>query len=74
VTVRNTVPALIVQNQWDANTPLAGSRMVTVRNGEGHGIYLEQGDRCARDRVTAYLTTGRLPATDVTCVAPQPSP
>ena len=84
VTVRNTVPALIVQNQWDANTPLvgaraahrvlAGSRMVTVRNGEGHGIYLEQGDRCARDRVTAYLTTGRLPATDITCVAPEPSP
>ncbi|PRY21031.1 alpha/beta hydrolase family protein [Pseudosporangium ferrugineum] len=84
VTVRNTVPALIVQNQWDANTPLAGaraahralagSRMVTVRNGEGHGIYLEQGNRCARDRVSAYLTTGRLPAADLTCVAPEPKP
>ncbi|MGE6737946.1 alpha/beta fold hydrolase, partial [Streptomyces sp. NPDC059900] len=47
--VDNEVPALIVQNEWDSQTPLTtaqamhrqlkGSRMVTVDEGEGHGVY-----------------------------------
>ncbi|MFJ9678971.1 alpha/beta hydrolase [Streptomyces sp. NPDC101194] len=77
-TVNNKVDALILQNQWDPQTPLAGaramhralrgSRMVTVAGGEGHGVYGT--DSCADRSATAYLTTGRLPAEDLTCRAP----
>ncbi|MFH8614755.1 alpha/beta hydrolase [Streptomyces sp. NPDC017979] len=76
--VRNRVPALIVQNEWDSQTPLTtargmhramqGARMVTVDEGEGHGVYLF-GNACASDVTSAYLVTGRLPAKDVTCRA-----
>ncbi|MFD5465099.1 alpha/beta hydrolase [Kitasatospora sp. NPDC127059] len=74
--VNNGVDALIVQNQWDPRTPLAmaqgmrralhGSRMVTVADGEGHGVVVN-GPSCADAVVTQYLTTGRLPAGDLTC-------
>ncbi|MFB7527516.1 alpha/beta hydrolase [Streptomyces sp. NPDC056178] len=77
-TVDNEVEVLILQNQWDPQTPLAGaqgmhralhgSRMITVAGGEGHGIYGT--DSCADNSATAYLTTGRLPAEDLTCRAP----
>ncbi|MFF3122905.1 alpha/beta hydrolase [Streptomyces sp. NPDC057908] len=77
-TVNNKVDALILQNQWDPQTPLAGaqgmhralhaSRMITVAGGEGHGIYGTSS--CADKSATAYLTTGRLPAKDLTCRAP----
>ncbi|MEU5975901.1 alpha/beta hydrolase [Streptomyces sp. NPDC047315] len=76
--VDNRVPALIVQNEWDSQTPLAtargmqramkGARMVTVDEGEGHGVYLF-GSACASDVTSEYLATGRLPAKDVTCRA-----
>ncbi|MFF8918530.1 alpha/beta hydrolase [Streptomyces sp. NPDC015032] len=77
-TVNNEVDALILQNQWDPQTPLAGaqamhralhgSRMITVAGGEGHGVYGT--NSCADKSATAYLTTGRLPAEDLTCRAP----
>ncbi|WP_406014515.1 alpha/beta hydrolase [Streptomyces sp. NBC_00984] len=74
--VSNDVNALIVQNQWDpqATLPMAqgmrralhGARMVTVAGGEGHGVVVA-GPSCADAGVTRYLTTGRLPAKDLTC-------
>jgi pimeloyl-ACP methyl ester carboxylesterase len=75
--VHNTVGLLTVQNQWDPQTPLAsglgmhhalkGSRMVYVKGGEGHGVYAEDPRSCADRTVNAYLSSGRLPARDVTC-------
>lgn len=79
----NTAGALVLQNEWDPQTPLAagqgmhralrGSRMVTVAGGEGHGVYGITSDSCATGSTTAYLTTGRLPAGDLTCRASQAS-
>ncbi|MFE7352163.1 alpha/beta hydrolase [Streptomyces sp. NPDC057543] len=76
-TVNNKVDALILQNEWDPQTPLAGaqgmhralqsSRMVTVAGGEGHIVY--GSNSCADKSLTVYLTTGRLPAKDLTCRA-----
>ncbi|MFJ1644612.1 alpha/beta hydrolase [Streptomyces sp. NPDC088258] len=76
--VNNKVRSLIVQNEWDPQTPLQsgqalhadlkGSRMLTVLGGEGHGVY-PSGNACTDGEVTAYLTTGKLPAKDVTCEA-----
>ncbi|MFF3916913.1 alpha/beta hydrolase [Streptomyces sp. NPDC001852] len=75
--VDNNVGVLTVQNQWDSQTPLVsglgmhhalkGSRMVYVRGGEGHGVYSDDPRACANRAVNAYLSTGRLPAHDVTC-------
>ncbi|CAM5666373.1 Alpha/beta hydrolase OS=Streptomyces antimycoticus OX=68175 GN=SANT12839_077160 PE=3 SV=1 [Streptomyces antimycoticus] len=77
--VDNKVGALILQNEWDSQTPLAsgrgmhramkGSRMVTVAGGEGHGIY-GYTTSCADKPATGYLSTGRLPAKDLTCRTP----
>ncbi|MFJ4188801.1 alpha/beta hydrolase [Kitasatospora sp. NPDC089509] len=74
--VDNEVNALIVQNEWDPQATLAmargmrralhGARMVTVAGGEGHGVVVA-GPSCADDSVNRYLTTGRLPAKDLTC-------
>ncbi|MFD9438323.1 alpha/beta hydrolase [Streptomyces sp. NPDC060006] len=76
--VNNRVGSLVVQNEWDSQTPLPsgqalhadlkGSRMVTVLGGEGHGVY-PNGNACTDDTVTGYLLTGKLPAKDVTCAA-----
>ncbi|MEV3854737.1 alpha/beta hydrolase [Streptomyces sp. NPDC050095] len=76
-TVDNSSSALIVQNEWDPQTPLAGaramhralrgSRMVTVAGGEGHIVHGT--NSCADRSTTLYLTTGRLPAGDLTCRA-----
>nr|WP_234334411.1 alpha/beta hydrolase [Streptomyces sp. NRRL B-1347] len=76
--VDNDVPLLLVQNEWDSQTPLSGarnmhralkgSRMITVDEGEGHGVLF--GDRrypCAENPSMRYLATGKLPAKDVTC-------
>ncbi|WP_031088227.1 alpha/beta hydrolase [Streptomyces sp. NRRL WC-3549] len=79
-TVDNKAGALITQNEWDPQTPLfagramhralRGSRMLTVTGGEGHGVlYAPDGGSCADAVATAYLTTGRLPAEDLTCRA-----
>ncbi|MGW7027262.1 alpha/beta hydrolase [Streptomyces xanthophaeus] len=71
---------LTVQNEWDPMTPLSsgqglhralkGSRMVLAKGGQGHGVYLSDPTSCANDLVDTYLTTGRLPARDVTCQSP----
>ncbi|PZT71726.1 MULTISPECIES: alpha/beta hydrolase [unclassified Streptomyces] len=81
--VDNGVGALITQNEWDPQTPLAsgramhralrGSRMLTVTGGEGHGVlYAPDGNACADEAATAYLLTGRLPDHDLTCRAAPP--
>ncbi|MEV8623611.1 alpha/beta hydrolase [Streptomyces sp. NPDC051079] len=76
--VNNSVAALVLQNEWDSQTPLAsgqglrramkGARMVTVLGGQGHGVYGL--GSCADATATAYLVTGRLPAGDLTCRTP----
>ncbi|MFH0517303.1 alpha/beta hydrolase [Streptomyces sp. M41] len=75
--VDNKVGTLVVQNQWDSQTPLVsgegmhsalrGSRMVYVKGGEGHGVYAGNTKSCADKAVNAYLSNGKLPAQDVTC-------
>lgn len=77
-TVDNEVGALILQNEWDPQTPLAdgramhralrGSRIVTVADGEGHIV--QGSNSCADKSLGDYLTTGRLPVDDLTCPAP----
>ena len=68
---------LMVQNERDPATPLAGARtmrrafgdraaMVTVDQG-GHGAYLTGANKCANDEVTAYLVGGERPARDLNC-------
>ncbi|MCX4966041.1 alpha/beta hydrolase [Streptomyces sp. NBC_00654] len=76
--VNNKVGSLIVQNEWDSQTPLPsgqalhadlkGSSMLTVLGGEGHAVY-PNGNACTDGTVARYLLTGRLPAKDVTCEA-----
>ncbi|MGW1105293.1 alpha/beta hydrolase [Streptomyces sp. NPDC002540] len=76
--VNNKVGSLVVQNEWDSQTPLPSgqalhadlkaSKMVTVLGGEGHGVY-PNGNACTDGTVTDYLLTGKLPARDVTCRA-----
>ncbi|MEU9984213.1 alpha/beta hydrolase [Streptomyces sp. NPDC050856] len=75
--VDNRKGVLTVQNEWDSQTPLSsgrglhralkGSRMVLAAGGEGHGVYLFDPASCVNGTVNAYLTTGKLPAKDVTC-------
>ncbi|MFI1016642.1 alpha/beta hydrolase [Streptomyces sp. NPDC020965] len=77
--IDNDVPMLILQNEWDSQTPLTnargmrraldGSRMVTVDEGEGHGVYGTLVSDCAESVANAYLLTGRLPVQDTTCGA-----
>ena len=70
---------LMLQNQRDPATPLAGAkqlrqafgdraRMVTVDAG-GHGVYPYVGNQCADTAATSYLTTGRFPDHDLACAA-----
>ncbi len=73
--VDNKVRALILQYEWDFQTPLTsgrglrramkGAKMVTVAGGVGHGVYGL--GTCADKTATAYLTTGRLPMKNMTC-------
>ncbi|MFB9903128.1 alpha/beta hydrolase [Allokutzneria oryzae] len=70
---------LLAQNTRDPGTPLVGAqqmrralgdraRMVTADQG-GHGAYVIGANKCANDVVTAFLTTGKRPARDITCAA-----
>ncbi|MEU5286817.1 alpha/beta hydrolase [Streptomyces sp. CA-278952] len=70
---------LMVQNERDPGTPLAGARelrrafggratLVTADQG-GHGVYPFGRNACANDAVTAFLTTGQRPARDLACPA-----
>lgn len=81
--MRARAGVLTVQNEWDSQTPLAsglglhralkGSRMVLALGGEGHTVYLADPSSCVHAPVTAYLTTGRLPAKDLTCRTTPPT-
>ncbi|MEU3597393.1 alpha/beta hydrolase [Streptomyces sp. NPDC006798] len=81
--VNNSVKSLIVQAEWDSQTPLftaqgmhralKGSRMVTVDEGEAHGVYRYGISECADAVTTKYLVTGELPGKDVTCAANPPT-
>jgi hypothetical protein len=46
---------------------LAGSRMITLEGVRTHGVYLFRGSACVDGAVNAYLDTGALPATDISC-------
>ncbi|MGI5192836.1 alpha/beta hydrolase [Streptomyces sp. CA-288835] len=70
---------LMVQNERDPGTPLAGARelrrafgkratLVTADQG-GHGVYPFGPNTCANDTVTAFLTTGKRPTQDLACAA-----
>jgi len=75
--IRNNVPALVVQAAGDENAvlefgqamhrALSGSRMITLSGVRDHGVYLFRGATCVDTAVNAYLDTGSLPATDLTC-------
>ncbi|MFJ2770663.1 alpha/beta hydrolase [Streptomyces sp. NPDC087300] len=78
--VDNDAKSLIVQNEWDSQTPLTGaramhralrgSRMVTVDEGEGHGVVFgDARNACAENAAMGYLITGDLPDHDITCHA-----
>ncbi|WP_412742786.1 alpha/beta hydrolase [Krasilnikovia sp. MM14-A1004] len=41
--------------------------MVTLENARDHGVYLFRGSDCVDAAVNAYLTTGDLPAADLSC-------
>ncbi|MGQ4451160.1 alpha/beta hydrolase [Streptomyces griseus] len=70
---------LMVQNERDPGTPLAGARelrrafgqralMVTADQG-GHGVYPFDDNVCANGTVTRFLMTGQRPARDLDCAA-----
>jgi pimeloyl-ACP methyl ester carboxylesterase len=76
--VGNAAGALVVQNQWDSQTPapgaralhhaLRGSRLVYVRGGRGHIVYgMPDAPACVTRTVDTYLAEGTLPKSDVTC-------
>jgi len=77
VRVGNRVPALVVQAEKDINSQLpdaqalhralTGSRLIVLDNARTHGVYGFRGASCVDDKVNAYLVSGSLPATDVTC-------
>ncbi|MFC0109650.1 alpha/beta hydrolase [Kibdelosporangium aridum] len=68
---------LMLQSARDPASPLVGAlqlrhalghraKMVTVGTG-GHGVYLQQGNVCGDNSVTAFLVTGQRPVRDVYC-------
>jgi hypothetical protein len=75
--IRNDVPAVVVQAAGDENAvlefgqamhrALTGSRMITLDGVRDHGVYLFRGATCVDTAVNAYLDTGNLPSTDLTC-------
>jgi pimeloyl-ACP methyl ester carboxylesterase len=77
VRVRNSVPAMIVGSSGDINSgyagqqamhhALTGSRMITLAGVRTHGVYTLWGSACVDNTVNAYLSTGALPARDLTC-------
>jgi pimeloyl-ACP methyl ester carboxylesterase len=77
VDVHNGTPALIVQAEKDVNSQLpgaralhralTGSRMIVLAGARTHGVYLFRGATCVDEAANAYLGSGHLPATDLTC-------
>ncbi|WP_413754948.1 alpha/beta hydrolase [Streptomyces sp. MMBL 11-3] len=81
VTIGDRGPSnvLMVQNERDPGTPLAGAktlrhalsqraRMITADQG-GHGLYPFGTNTCANNATTTFLTTGHRPAEDLHCAA-----
>ncbi|MFB7915763.1 alpha/beta hydrolase [Streptomyces sp. NPDC056061] len=78
--VRHDVPALIVAATGDPRTPYTGSvalhtmlpssGLITLKGANRHAIYGLYGSACVDDQVNRYLVTGKLPASDRTCVKP----
>ncbi|MEV1044507.1 alpha/beta hydrolase [Streptomyces sp. NPDC049916] len=79
ITDRGPSNILIVQNERDPGTPLAGAlklrtalgqraRMITADQG-GHGVYPFGTNTCANNATTRFLTTGERPARDLNCAA-----
>ncbi|MFD5160736.1 alpha/beta hydrolase [Streptomyces hawaiiensis] len=77
ITDRGPSNILLVQNERDVATPLAGARklrqalgdravMVTV-NSTGHDSYLDNGNACGDRTVSRFLATGKRPAADLYC-------
>ncbi|MFF6912764.1 alpha/beta fold hydrolase [Streptomyces sp. NPDC012466] len=77
VTDRGPSNILLVQNERDVATPLAGARklrqalgdravMVTV-NSTGHDAYLANGNTCGDRTVSRFLATGTRPVSDLYC-------
>ncbi|MFJ7340195.1 alpha/beta hydrolase [Streptomyces sp. NPDC101110] len=77
ITDRGPSNILLVQNERDVATPLAGARklrralgdravMVTV-NSTGHDAYLDNGNACGDRTVSRFLATGTRPAADLYC-------
>ncbi|MEU0191041.1 alpha/beta hydrolase [Streptomyces afghaniensis] len=79
-TIRDDLPALLVNATGDPRTYYDGaravrdrwpsSRLITVTGADQHAVYGVYGVPCVDDTVNAYLATGRLPARDVGCAAP----
>ncbi|MFC5018009.1 MULTISPECIES: alpha/beta hydrolase [Streptomyces] len=77
ITDRGPSNVLLVQNERDVNTPLAGAAlmrealgrravMVTV-NSTGHDAYLANGNACGDAAVSRFLATGQRPDADAYC-------
>lgn len=77
ITDRGRSNILLVQNEHDVATPLAGARklrvalgdravMVTV-NSTGHDAYLDNGNACGDATVSRFLAKGERPDHDVSC-------
>ncbi|WP_406291507.1 alpha/beta hydrolase [Embleya sp. NBC_00896] len=47
---------------------LPSSRLITLHGANQHGIYGTYGNACVDNQVNTYLATGKLPASDRTCV------
>ncbi|MFG3122676.1 alpha/beta hydrolase [Streptomyces sp. NPDC048201] len=81
-THRGLPPVLIVQSTNDAATPYAGavslhkrfkgSRLITEKGAGSHGV-TGLVNPCVNQRVDAYLLSGKLDSSDVTC-APHATP
>ncbi|WP_380281856.1 alpha/beta hydrolase [Kitasatospora purpeofusca] len=75
--VRRDAEVLILAATGDPRTPyrdgvalhglLPGSRLLTLRGANRHGLYGTYGNACVDDAVNAYLAGGRLPRTDPLC-------
>ncbi|MFJ9846114.1 alpha/beta hydrolase [Kitasatospora sp. NPDC101155] len=75
--VRHGARALILSATGDPRAPyrdgvalhgmLPGSRLLTLRGANQHGLYGTYGNACVDDAVNAYLADGRLPEADLTC-------
>ncbi|PSM44286.1 hypothetical protein C6Y14_06205 [Streptomyces dioscori] len=77
ITDRGPSTVLLVQNERDPATPLAGARAVRAALGQravmvtvdatGHDAYLGNGNACGDRAVTRFLVTGQRPAGDKYC-------